>query len=152
MNEPVVESKKSCSILLLIGIILFDLTTFAFSIVIFAKANELLLPKGNGLIAFLGFIVYLCFLIPLLGYWIHSIIVALTYILSKYKNNFRIRIIYRSIALIFIGIASWFGSGAIKYYAIIPPFSYIIAFVLDVLRVKYYLKNQEENNNNYNQI
>ena len=153
MNEPVLDSKKPCCILLIIAIIIFDLTTFAFSIVIFAKVNALFSPKKIGFIAIFAIPIYLCFLILFMGFWVHLIIVALTYILSKYRNDFKSRLISRAIALVLIGIVScWFGYGAIRYYAIIPPCSYIIALVLDIVRVKYYSKNQEDNTNNYNQI
>lgn len=152
MNEPVLDSKKPCCILLIIAIIIFDLTTFAFSIVIFAKIHALFFGENSGLFALFGIPIYFCFLILFMGFWVHFIIVALTYILSKYRNDFKSRLIFRAIALVLIGIVSWFGYGAIRYYAIIPPCSYIIALVLDIVRVKYYSKNQEDNTNNYNQI
>ena len=152
MNKPV--SKKPCLNLWIFGIIICDLVTLAFSIVIFVKAHETLYPKeGDGLIGIAKMIIYLFYLLPSIGFWVHSILLFIINIISKYRNKlFGVRLAFRATALAFIGIVSYFGYAVIKYWTIIPPFFYIISLVLDILYIKYSKNQQEMNNNNYSII
>ena len=64
-NKPI---KKSCFNLMIFEIIICDLVTLAFSIVIFVKADKTLTPKeGEGFIAIFKLIIFLFYLVPSIG-------------------------------------------------------------------------------------